>query len=266
MNTTIEFNDSSADLITCASPWAVPAKSTYQDLLLKPEYANRRFKFPLGTTWIRVVQSLKGSNKDWLLAIHALQYANPKGRHCHPRTIIPGAKSVFDVAFGWLKENRNETLYSKQNKDGVRLLADPLCLFWMITEEGGKPVARLFLGNGYDGTRGGTPGLGYQILQMSKELDEDGNLIGNPADSIRGAQICVERRQTPGSPYPSYSLKRGRVPVPLKELIAKMDEDERSALTPLEEVVYQPTEEEEWKLLENVIDPETVREIRQSIG
>ena len=45
-------------------------------------------------------------------------------------------------------------------------------------------------------------------------------------------------------------------------MLASLDEDEHNALTPLESVVHVPTEEE-WSLLENVIDPETVRRIRE---
>lgn len=41
---------------------------------------------------------------------------------------------------------------------------------------------------------------------------------------------------------------------------------EAAALAPLEGVLHLPSEEEEWKLLENVIDPETIREIRSSFS
>lgn len=262
--TTIEFNESSTDLITCASPWASPGRGTYQDLILKPEYSARRFKFPVGTTWFRIVPALKNSNKGWLLGVHALKY--PAGCHAHPRTLVPGEKSVFDHAYGWCKEHKPEALYSKANKgtNAYRLLADPVCLFWMLTEIEGKSVARLLLESGYDGSRGGTPGLGHQIWKLSQEKDEEGNRLGNPAHPETGTQICVEKKEVPGARYSSYTAKMGRVPVPISEMIGKMD-PEAAALTPLEEVIHIPSEEEEWKLLENVIDPETVREIRQSM-
>lgn len=263
--TTIEFNESSTDLTTCASPWASPVKSSYQDLILKPEFASRRFKFPTGTTWFRVVPALRDSNKGWMLGVHALQY--PGGRHAHPRTITSGAKSVFDHAYGWCKDHKPEALYSKANKatNAYRLLADPVCLFWMITEIDGKPVARLLLESGYDGSRGGTPGLGHQIWELSQEKDEKGNRIGNPADPEAGAQICVEKKQGAGTRYSSYTAKMGRVVAPISELLGKIDPEETAALTPLEEVIHHPSEEDEWKLLENVIDPETIREVRLSM-
>lgn len=263
---TIEFNETTTALTASESPWATPTKSSYKDLILKPEFAAKRYKFPIGTTWFRIVPALRNSGKGWMLGIHALNYAG--GRHAHPKTITPGAKSVFDYAYAWCKENSKESLYSKSNKDeGFRLLADPLCLFRMIVEEDGKTTARLLLESGYDGSRGGTPGLGHQIWKLTQERDEDGNRLGNPADPEAGVQISVEKKQAPGARYPSYSLRMGRVPAPINKMIAKMDPEEVAALTPLEEVVYQPTEEEEWKLLENVIsDPEVIRKIRSSMG
>jgi len=263
MQTPIEFNESTANPIACASPWSTHAKSSYQDRILKPEFEARRFKFPLGATWFRIVPALRNSDKGWMLGIHALQYA--KGRHAHPKTISQVAKSVFDHAYGWLNENQSDDLYSKSNKEGYRLLTDPVCLFWIIVEEGGKPVARLLIANGYDGSRGGGPAIGHQIWQLSQEIDEDGNQLGNPADPVKGVQICVEMRQTAGSRYPNYTLKRGRVPAPIQEMLGKMDPEETAALTALEQVVHQPSKDEEWQLLENVIPAETVSKIRNSI-
>ena len=200
-----------------------------------------------------------------MLGVKLLRYSS--GCHAHPNSIIRGGKSVYDQAYGWLKENRKDALYSKSNKEGFRLLADPYYLCWILVEEEGKPVARLLLANGYDGSRGGAaPGLGHQILQLSKEVDEDGNPLGNPADPLIGAQICVEKSQVAGSRYPSFRLRMGRVAAPYDEMLAKMNPEEVAALTPLEDVVHVPDMEEEWKYLENVIDVETVAQIRNDVG
>lgn len=259
----IEFNPPSENPIGSISPWASPVKSTYQDLILKPEFQDRKYKFPSETTWFRIIPALRGSEKDWMLGVHALNY--PGGRHMHARTLKPGAMSVFDQAFAWLKQNRKEALFSKQNRDGYRLLADPVCVFWFLIEIDGKTVARLFVGNGYDGSRGGMPSLGHQIWQMTREVDEDGNPAVNPVDAETGVQISVEKRQSKGARYPSCTLRPGRIAVPIRDMLEKMDPVEVSALAPLEQVVHLPTEEEEWELLANVIDPETIREIRASI-
>ncbi len=264
MNTpTIEFNAPSENL-KGISPWVNPQKNTaYKDLLLKPEFEAHRFRFPLGTTWFRIVPALRDSDMGWLLGAHLLSYQG--GRHIHPRTLSPGAKSVYDHAYGWFKNHRKDALYSKLNKEGYKLLADPVCLFWILVEENGKTVARLLQASGYDGSRGGVPGLGHQIWQLTQEVDEDGKSIDNPVDPATGVQICVDKKQTLGTRYPSYSIKAGRVRAPMSEMLAKMEPEDVAVLTPLEQVVYLPTEEEEWKLLGNVIDAETIDQIRASL-
>lgn len=262
---TIEFNAPNAELKTIATPWQNKASTTvYKDLLLKPEYAPRRFKFPVGSTWCRIVPALKSSARGWMLGIHALEY--PGGRHAHPRSITPGAKSVFDHAYAWLKEHRSGDLYSKINRSGYKLLPDPVCLFWMLIVENGKTVARLFQASGYDGSRGGVPGLGHQIWQLTREAAEDVNSGLNPADPELGAQICVEKRQTPGVRYPSYTVRLGRISAPINLMIERMESQEVSALVPLEEVVHVPTEDEEWAILGQIMDAEAISEIRSSIG
>jgi hypothetical protein len=260
---TIKFHEDTDDMTSSDSTWSTSKTSTYQDLLLKPEYKPLRFKFPIGATWFRILPALKaGSSKCPILKVQTLNYK--AGRHVHKRTVIPGAKSVFDTAYEWMQANRPEMLFSKHNKKGVRLLTDPLNLMWIITEIDGKSVARLLLTSGYDGSRGGSPGLGHQISYLAQERDEDGNLLGNPAHSMHGTQLCIDKKQVTDARYPSYNLKRGRIPVPAKELLSKLDADDSAALVPLEQVLHVPSEEEEWQLLEHVIDPETVRQIRES--
>lgn len=254
----IEFATPTAEFEITTTPWETPKQGVYQDLLLKPGFSERRFKFPTGATWFRIVPALQGS-RGWMLGLHALNHA---GRHAHPRMLNPKAKSVFDLAYGWCKTNLPDHLYSKANRNGFRLLTDPVCLFWILIEQDGKMVARLVLASGYDGSRGGTSGLGHQIWKLTQERDEHGKLVANPVDPAEGVQICIDKTQTAGSRYPSYSLRVGRVPAPIGDFLARMEPDELAALQPLEQTVYLPDEEEEWKLLERVIDPETVARIR----
>ena len=265
MKTTIEFKPSASGI--AISPWKsteTVKSTTYKDLLIRPEFATRRIKFPVGSTWFRIVPAIRESTKDWLLATHALNYKG--GRHVHPRTLTPGGKSVFDHAYHWYTNHRPNDLYSKTNKEGLRLLADPVCVFWMLTEIEGKTVARLFVGSGYDGSRGGMPSLGHKIWQMTQEADKDANATNDPLDPDRGVQICVEKRLAVGARYPSYFVRAGRVVAPINDMIAKMEPQEAEALVPLEQVLALPTAEEEWQILENVIDSETVSQIRESMG
>ena len=256
----IEFATPSANAESSADPWHTASKAPYHDLILKPEFAARSFKFPKGATWFRIVPALRTSTKGWMLGVHALHYEG--GRHSHAKTIKPGSESAFDAAYQWCKTNCPESLFSKANKQGYKLLPDPICLFWILVDVGGKIVCRLVLASGYDGSRGGNDGLGHQIWKKMRERDEHGNLVANPIAPEAGFQICVEKSLPKDSRYPNYHLKIGRMPVPMSELFTKMDQAEIDALTALEDTVYLPGEEEEWQLLEKVIDPATVSKIR----
>jgi hypothetical protein len=260
---TIEFAQNTAQEALIA-PWDNPEQSSYHDLLLKPEFACRKYKFPSGATWFRIVPPLRESKRGWMLGLHVLNYAG--GRHVHPRSLHAGGKSVFDLAYAWAKENRPEVLFNKSNKNGFRLLPDPVCAFWILVEEAGKTVARIVCASGYDGSRGGTPGLGHQLWRATQELDEHGRLVAKPAHPTDGVQICIEKSQAPGSKYPSYALRVGRTPAPMAQFIERMDQEEIAALVPLESVIHVPAAEQEWTLLEKVIDPATVAEIREAQG
>ena len=259
---TIEFASPDSVAESCATPWNASAKGVYQDLILKPEYAARRFKFPVGETWFRIVPALRGSSK-WMLGIHALQY--PSGQHVHAKTLASGARSVFDRCYAWYRSNSPNTLRSKTNKQGYHFLpGNPLCAFWVLAQEDEKIVARIVVASKYTGEWGGSPGLGHQIWQLTQERDELGNLVANPVDLVSGVQVCVQKTQPMGSRFPCYALRLGRVPAPMNEIVARMEDAEKSALKPIENVVYLPNEEEEWSILEGVIGKETVTKIRES--
>ena len=265
MTTPIEFapeTDATNNNET-TTPWATPKASNYEDMVFKPEYQARRLKFPVGNTWLRIAPALKSSVHGWMMPIHALDFEG--GRCAHPKTHRRNAKSVFDHAYGWVKEHHPESLYCKANKDGVRLLADPMCAFWAILEQEGKTVARLFLGSGYDGSRGGVPGLGYQLWKMSCEYDENGNLVTDAVHPKNGVLVCVEKTKSQSAKYPSYKLRLGRQPAPVDSLLAKMAPEEVAALCPLEGVVRDLSIEEEWQCLAKVMAPETVALIRASL-
>jgi len=265
-NTRIEFAEQSADTTTTqntTTPWKKERESRYQDLVFKPEYAARKLRFPIGQTWIRILPALRGSVNGSLLGIYALEFDG--GRFAHPRTLKQNAKCAFDHAYGWAKANTPESLYSKANRHGVRLLSNPFATFWVAVEEEGRTVARLFFGSAYDGSRGGVPGLGWQIYQMSQQKDEKGNRIADLAHPRNGVLVGVEKVQPKGAQYPSYRLQIGRQPAPADEAIAKMDEAEVSALVPLEDTIRVLTPDEEWQCLAKVMAPSTVEQIRAGL-
>jgi hypothetical protein len=260
----IEFaSPSDATTTNDTSPWTQPKRSVYQDLILKEEYEERRLKLPIGQTWLRLVPAFQSSPFDWMLAVHAVNFDG--GKFAHPKTLRRNARSIFDHAYSWCLANAPESLFSKTNKNGVRLLTDPLSIFWCFLEEEGRTVARLFLASGYDGSRGGVAGLGYQLWKMAHEKDETGTLICDAVNHESGVLVCIEKTQPRGAKYPSYSLRRGRQPAPIADFLSKMDDTEIKALCPLEDVVRELSEEEQWKCLEKVIAPKTVAIIRENL-
>ena len=228
MKTTVEFS-TPEDIrkIRESTPWTSTRKESYNDSLLRPEYADRKLRFPAGKTLIRIVPSIRPSVYDWMIGVQAINYSG--GRHTHPRT-LGSEKSVFDHAYSWLKSHKPESLFSKANRDGYRLLTDPVSVFWAIIKEDGKFVARLFVGSGYDGSRGGAQGLGCQIYQMIRDLAGEAAPLADPVDSEEGVMICVDKMKPPGAKYASYSLRLGSIPTPISELLSQMAS--KAAFTP----------------------------------
>ncbi|MCP5542945.1 MAG: hypothetical protein H7A49_03450 [Akkermansiaceae bacterium] len=265
----IEFADPKNLIGPFDNQGAPPRKSSFEDLVLKPEYRDRIYRFPVGTTKVRVLPALAGSNMNWMLTGHAL--GHPGGRHLHPRTLAAGRSSVFDAAYRWCRENSPELLRSKSSPEGYRLLADPLAICWLLVDlpaepgETPKTVARLLVASAYAGDRGGVAGVGHLISRLFQEKDENGALIADPSKPETCPHLLVERVQATGVRYPSYSLRLGREPSPIDDWFARMEPEELEILRPLEEVIHIPAPEEEWKLLQNSIPAELVSKIRAVI-
>jgi len=149
MKTNIEFaSPDTANNET--TPWVTPKKSTYLDMVLKPEYEARRLRFPVGTTWLRIVRLFNRA------CTHGCFRSTPStsegGRFAHHKHSAKTPRRV--ITYTWTKEHHPESLFSKENKTGARFLTDPMCVFWAIVDEGGKHLVRLLLASGYDGSRG----------------------------------------------------------------------------------------------------------------
>lgn len=264
MQHNIEFNTTEDEANATIMPIWPKQSSGFADQILKPEYEARKLRFPMGNTWLRIVPAIAASNHPWMLGLHVQEYSG--GRFVAPKTLQKGKKSVFDIAYSYMKNHHQEALFCKANKTGARLLTDPHTLCWVFVEENGKTVSRLLYASGYDGTRGGSQGLGYQIWKAAKEVDEHGKVVANAIDPIAGLKICVEKTQTQGAKYPSYNLRLGRIPAPIGPIIESMEEEEVKALCPIENVVQQLTEEQQWTCLEAYLAKETVAEIRAGMA
>ncbi len=248
------------------TPWNQSrGNNNYEDLILRPEYVERRLRFQPGQTWFRILPALASSKFGWMMPLHVLGFTG--GRFCHPRTYTRGVKCAFDAAYAWCKEHAPTSLYSKANKTkGVRLLSDPWFLFWTLVEQGGTYTPRLLLASGYDGSRGGAPGLGHKIWALCQQRDETGAPVADAIGAESGVLVCVEKNQPKGAKYPNYHLTLGRQPRPVAELLKLTAPEEQKALCPLEHTIRRLSEEEEWERLGKVMAPDTVQRIRDSVG
>lgn len=246
------------------SPWERPKSDSFRDLILKEEFRPRRLRFEQGQTWLRIVPAFASSPFGWMLGVHSLSV--PGAVFAHPKSLTRNARSTFDHAYQWLKENDPAALYSKTNRNGIRLLSNPVSLFWALVEMKGRYVARLVQASGYDGSRGGAPGLGHEILRLTQRTDEAGELMAEPVHPEKGVLIAVTKTKASGAKYPTYSLSVGRQPAPMSAVLERTDPAEFEALRPLEEAVHQLSDEEEWDLLAQVLKPEHLDGLRAKLG
>lgn len=243
------------------SPWSRRPRRTYEDLILKEEFQERRLQLKVGENWMRILPAHSGSsNPHWLLPVHALSFQ--EGKFAHPKTLKANAKSVFDHAYSWLLKHRPQMLFSKQHPTGVRLLCDPIALFWVAVDEGDGPVLRLLQASGYDGSRAGVPGLGYQIWKLAcAHPTSPGKYAPDAGDANEGVQICIEKVQGEGAKFPSYRLHRGQMPAPIDQILKLLPTEELAALCPIEKTVRELSQEEQWKRLATILPSEIVEEI-----
>lgn len=252
---------------TIVDPWKKAAVKSYSDEILTAQFENRLLRLSEGPNWMRIVPAKVSGSSDWLLAMHVLE--TPTGKFTHPRTLDATKYSVWDNVYTYLRKTVPEKLLSKSNREGLRLLPKPLALCWVITRSSpahdSPLVARLLSLSGYSGERGGSPGLGYQILQMASDCDENGDLAHDILGDEDGVQICIEKLISKESKFPRYILRAGRKPSRISELLAQLPEDEIAALQPLEQVVRIMTEEEQWERLERLMPAAEVAALRKDI-
>lgn len=213
---------------------------------------------------MRIIPNKDGKH-EWMLPLHVIKHESFV--FVHPRTFGNTARCVFDDAYGWFKEHRPQDLYSKNNRTaGFRLLSDRMMACFVALQEDDKIVTRIFLHNGYNGERGGAAGLGYRILQIILDEDENGQPMNEIVNAERGVQIGIEKSKPVGAQFPRYDLHVGRLACPLDKMLARMDADELRALCPIKDAVRELTREEQWPLLTKVVGEEVTEHIRKSLN
>lgn len=262
MRPVIEFaNQEEMETASRLFPITKPrTKPAYDDMIFRPEYQSRRFTFPHGQTCIRMLPQLAGSNA-WMHGIDALTH--PNGQHVDSRSLKPKGKSVFSTAYGWLRANKPDLLFSKNNRDGYRLLPSPMAICWILVEIEGEMMAKLFAGSAYDGgAAGGNCGVAHQLFKVASELNQPGG--HDAAHAEHGVQIIVGKTTAHGSKYPTYEMTRNHMAAPISRYLERMDESELEAIRPLHEVLRRVEAEEEWELLAKVVGEELRDEVRSS--
>ena len=268
MKTVIEFA-TSAEMEAARRLYPVTkprTKPAYDDLTLRPEFQSRKFTFTKGQTCIRILPQLAGSD-SWMHGIRVLTH--PNGQHVHPKSLTAKNKGnykgncVFETAYGWLRANKPDTLYSTANRQGFRLLPSAAAICWLLVEIDGKMQARLFVGSAYDGgATGENCGIAHQLYKVASELSMPGG--HDAAHTEHGSQIIVEKTTAHASKYPTYKMTRASVEAPISRYLERMDETEIGAICALQEVLRRVEPEEEWELVAKVIGEELRDEIRNA--
>ena len=259
MRKTIEFQPSTNN--TTALLARKP--SAFEDLVLKDAYRQYRHRFEPGKTKIRLLPAIRKNNEgQWFLKVPVLQH--PSGRHAHPRTVSPGSKSIFDLAYTHLKENYPSRLFQKSNRSGIRLLPSQAVASWAVVQDVNGTKLRLLVSSDYDGSRGGAAGFGHILQEYVSRYGSDETVPGHPLNPNDGVSVLIERIGATDTKFPSYRLSVADDRSPLQPILDRVTDVEYNMLCPLEEIIHIMEPEAEWKLLQKVIGDDLVSEIRSA--
>lgn len=251
MKKPIEFQPSNPNLISALTP---SHHQPFQDLLLKPEYATRKYSLPKGTSTFRLLPGLKGCD-HWMAAIASLDHGN--GRHPHPKTALPSATSVYDIARDWLKQHQPDTLYRKNNPSGHKLWSNQLTATWILIEGPEPPELRILIASDFAGSArsGASAGLAHRIKEQVQQNPE----LLNPD---AGYQLKVTRAYSTGSRFPETHISSNQTSTSLNELLAQLTSSDLGAVCPITDTIRQVDTNEEWSLLAKAIGQELADKIR----
>ncbi|MCB1133512.1 MAG: hypothetical protein KDN05_20510 [Verrucomicrobiae bacterium] len=221
-----------------------------------------------GANWMRILPPLEGSS-GWMKGV--LAHSTSRGKWTHPRTFDPTARSVWDDVRDHLHKTDPSRLASRKNPNGgLNLRPAPVSLMWVLVRESEAEdspyVCRLLVQSGYSGEWGGHPGLGHQILELSRERDEAGELQHPIAGTEDGVQVCIQMTTGKESRFSRYGLRAGTTPAPISGCLDRLAPGEAEALCPLEEVLRPMSAEEQWERLARLMPAAEVTAIRRAIS
>lgn len=258
MKKPIEFVNNTG---SAPDPIGTSREAGFKDMTCKEEYRELMIRFKAGLTWLRFLPSIKGSMYSWMMPLDI--HADIAGTtFTSPRALDRNAPSVFENAQRWFKRHHPEALYSRDtNENGLKLYSKRVGASWVIEEQAPEGERlRLLIRSLYDGIRGGTTGLAYNIHHEAESCDNEpgsgtvGQRIhGDITEPTAGRLVKIERMQSDKSEYANYKIGIGKNPAPISHFMALLTEKEHNLITPLEKVVYIPTEEEQKEVLRRFI-------------
>jgi hypothetical protein len=239
----------------------------FREIVFKEQYRTRKARFTQSLTWLRFLPAIKPSMYDWMMAIDVHRDINGV-TFTSPKTLDSNHQSCFDIARIWFQKNNSLLLSSREkNPNGYKLYPMRFGVSWVVEEqapEGEK--LKLLLASLYNGERGGTTGLAYNIRKEADARDNEpnsksaGQLIhGDITNPTAGRLVKVEK--IAGGEYASYKAGIGKNPAPIDHFLAQLTDEEMNLLCPLEKTLYIPTEQEQHELLRRYIGEKHYQDI-----
>jgi hypothetical protein len=263
-NKTIEFQKTNNAPNPLQQNTQISEKPRYEDYTYREGYAELQLKFQQKITWLRFLPAIKGTQYEWILPFNV--YKAPEGQ-THPTFVDPKSfekPCVWDYAQNWFRKNAPEQLQKRDvNPHGFKLRSTPRGLAWVLVSgnESGN-ILKLLNVSTYDGSYGGTTGLGHSIKQEAFLRDNEpgsptaGELIhGDITEPEKGKLVCIEKSipETGDTKYASYTARIGKSDAPLSDLYEKLTDEEVDKLTILENVIRIPSEDEQKHYLRQYI-------------
>lgn len=263
----IEFVNNTG--LAAPEPVSKTRELAFRDLVFKEEYKGRKCRFGQGLTWLRFLPAVKPSVYDWMMPVEIHRDINGV-TFVSPRSLDSNVQTPFDIARMWLYKNNKGALSSRdKNPNGLRLYSQRYGIAWAIEEaapEGQR--LKLFYASLYDGVRGGTTGLGYNVRREADARDNEpgsptvGQLIhGDITEPTTGRLVKIERAPTEKNEYASYKAGIGKNPAPVEHFLNLLTDEEMEMITPLENTIYVPSEQEMLDILKRYIGDEFYEQI-----
>jgi hypothetical protein len=246
---------------TSPDPIGRSREATFRDITLKEEFRELPIRFKAGLTWLRFLPAVRGSIYEWMMPLDV--HADMAGTTvASPRTFDPNAPSVFDAARLWFRRNHPEALSSREtNPNGLKLWPKRMGVSWVIEEQAPEGERlRLFVRSLYDGSRGGSTGLAFNLHSEAVSRDNEpgsptaGALIhGDITAPEDGRVVKIERLPAAKNEYANYKIGIGKNPAPIGHFMALLSDKENNFIVPLETVIHIPSEEEQKEILRRYI-------------